>query len=385
MFEKALRGQRRYWGWIALLVVVIAVGLVFYLQQWGYGLGITGMSRDVSWGLYIANFTFMVGVAASAVMVVLPYYLHNYQAFGRITILGEFLAVAAVMMAISFVVVDLGQPARALNLILYPSPRSLLFWDLIVLTAYLLLNLVIGWNVLDAERKSEPPHSWIRPLILLSIPWAISIHTVTAFIYSGLGARPFWLTALLAPRFLASAFASGPALLILMGLIIRRLTRFDISKTALQKVALIVTYAMIANVFFLLVEFFTTFYSKVPEHMSHFQYLLFGLEGHATLVPWMWTSLVLAGVAIALLIIPGTRRREGFLTVACVMVFVSVWIDKGLGLIVPGFIPSPVGKVSEYFPTVPEMLITLGIWALGFLLLTIMYKIAISVREEISG
>ena len=286
MFEKALRGNRRYWGWIILLVAISAVGLAFYLRQWDYGLATTGMSRDVSWGLYIANFTFMVGVAASAVMVVLPYYLHNYREFGKITILGEFLAVAAVMMAILFVMVDLGQPARALNLILYPSPRSLLFWDVVVLIVYLLLNIFIGWNVLDAERKSEPLPSWVKPLVILSIPWAISIHTVTAFIYSGLGARPFWLTALLAPRFLASAFAAGPALLIILSLIIRKITRFDISTTALQKVALIVTYAMIVNMFFLLVEFFTTFYSKIPEHMNHFQYLLFGLEGQAALVPW---------------------------------------------------------------------------------------------------
>lgn len=227
MFEKALSGNRRYWGWIILLLVITGTGLVFYLQQWSYGLGITGMGRNVSWGLYIANFTFFVGVAASAVMVVLPYYLHNFKEFGRLTVLGEFLAVAAVTMTILFILIDLGQPARVFNLILHPSPNSIIFWDVIVLTVYLLLNTVIAWSTLDAERKSEIPPAWIKPLILLSIPWAISIHTVTAFIYSGLAARPFWLTALMAPRFLASAFASGPALLILMCLIIKRFTRFD--------------------------------------------------------------------------------------------------------------------------------------------------------------
>ncbi len=385
MFEKALIGSRRYWGWLILLAAVSAVGFAFYLQQLSYGLGITGMSRNVSWGLYIANFTFFVGVAASAVMVVLPYYLHNYKQFGRITALGEFLAVAAVVMCGLFIFVDLGQPARVLNIILHPSPNSLLFWDMIALSVYLLLNVVIAWSTLDAARKSEPPPAWGKPLILLSIPWAISIHTVTAFIYSGLGARPFWLTALLAPRFLASAFASGPALLIILCLIIKRFTKFDPGREALQKIAQIVTYAMIITVFFLLVELFTVFYSKIPEHMTHFQYLLFGLDGKATLVPWMWTSLILAGVALVLLINPGTRRRENILAIACVAVFTSVWIDKGLGLIVPGFIPSPTGEIFEYWPTVPEALITLGVWALGFLILTILYKIAISVSEEISA
>jgi Ni/Fe-hydrogenase subunit HybB-like protein len=382
MLEKALRGKRRYWGWIILLAAISLAGCGFYLWQWQYGLGITGMGRDVSWGLYIANFTFMVGMAASAVMVVLPYYLHNVKDFSRMTILGEFLAVAAVIMAVMFVLIDLGQPTRALNLLLYPSPSSLLFWDVIVLTIYLLLNLVIGWSVLDAEHKEEKPRSWVKPLIIISIPWAISIHVVTAFIYSGLGARPFWLTAVLAPRFLASAFASGPAFLIILSLIMRKVTSFDIGKAALQKLATIVCYAMIINVFFLLVEIFTTFYSNMPEHMNHFQYLLFSLDGKATLVPWMWSSIVLALSSIVLLIVPRTRKKEGILAVACAMIFISVWIDKGLGLVVPGFIPSQLGEVFEYFPSPPEALITVGVWAFGLLVLTVLYKIVISVREE---
>jgi Ni/Fe-hydrogenase subunit HybB-like protein len=384
MIEKALTGSRRYRAWLTLLVVIIAVGFVFYLRQLGYGLGITGMGRDVSWGLYIANLTFFVGVAASAVMLVLPYYLHNQREFGRITALGEFLAVAAVVVAGTSVTVDLGQPARIFNLILHPTPNSPLFWDVVVLSVYLLLNLVIGWTMLDAERKGEPPPAWVKPLILLSIPWAISIHTVTAFIYSGLAARPLWLTALLAPRFLSSAFASGPALLIILGLIIKRVTRFDPGKEALQKLAQIVTYALIITLFFLVVEVFTVFYSQIPDELAHYQYLFFGLNGGAKLVPWMWSSIVLALVAVALLLNSATRRQEGFLAIACIAVFISMWIDKGLGLIVPGFIPSQTGVVFQYTPTVPEVLIALGVVALGALILTVLYKIAISVAEEIS-
>jgi len=385
MFEKALSGDRRYWTWIALLLLIIGTGLVFYVIQLNYGLGITGMSRDVSWGLYIANFTFFVGVAASAVMVVLPYYLHNYKKFGRITTLGEFLAVSAVITAMTSVVIDLGQPARLFNLILHPSPNSLLFWDVIVLSVYLLLNLVIGWTTLDSARKSEPVPKWVKPLIMISIPWAISIHTVTAFIYSGLASRPFWLTALMAPRFLASAFASGPALLIIICLILKKFAKFDPGKEAIQKIAVIATYALIISVFFLAVEFFTVFYSQIPEHLHHFQYLLFGLDGHAKLVPWMWSSIVLAIVALVLLINPGTRQREGMLVIACIAVFISIWIDKGLGLIVPGFIPSPTGGVFEYWPTLPEALIVAGVWAMGFLILTFLYKICISVSRELSA
>ncbi len=154
MLELALKGTKKYYGWITLLLAFIGLGFGCYMWQLDFGLGITGMSRDVSWGFYIAQFTFLVGVAASAVMLVLPYYLHNYKAFGKITILGEFLAVAAVSMCVLFIFVDLGQPMRVLNVLLHPTPNSILFWDMIVLNGYLLLNIVIGWNILEAERNS---------------------------------------------------------------------------------------------------------------------------------------------------------------------------------------------------------------------------------------
>jgi [DsrC]-trisulfide reductase subunit P len=382
MLEKAIVGSRKYYGWTAFLIVLIGIGFFFYLKQLSYGLGITGMSRNVSWALYIAQFTFLVGVAASAVMLVLPYYLHNYKAFGKITILGEFLAVSSVIMCLTFIIVDLGQPARAFNIIFYPTPSSILFWDMIVLNGYLLLNIVIGWTVLAAEQRFIPPPKWVKPFIYISIPWAISIHTVTAFIYAGLPGRSFWLSAIMAPRFLSSAFASGPALLILLALILRRFTKFDAGKEPIQMLAKIVTYALIISIFFVAMEIFTAFYSQIPEHMQSFRYLFLGLEGHDRLVPWMWSAIVLAAGAVVLLINPRTRRNESLLAVACVAVFVSLWIEKGLGLVVTGFIPSPLETITEYSPTGPEILITLGVWALGLFILTILYKVAISVKEE---
>jgi Ni/Fe-hydrogenase subunit HybB-like protein len=383
MLEKALSGDKRYWGWVIALMALMGIGFLFYLRQFHEGLGITGMSRDVTWGFYIAQFTFLVGVAASAVMVVLPYYLHNYKEFGKITILGEFLAVSSVIMCMTFIFVDMGQPFRILNVFLHPSPRSLMFWDTVSLGGYLVLNIIISHITLSAERKSVAPPKWIRPIIILSIPWAISIHTVTAFLYSGLAARPFWLTAILAPRFLASAFASGPSLLILLCLVLRRFTKFDAGEKPIQKLAEIVTYAMAINVFFVLLEFFTALYSDIPEHTLHFQYLFFGLEGHGRLVPWMWTAEILAVVALVLLINPKTRHKEGTLVLACITVFASIWIDKGLGMVVTGFIPSPLGYVTEYWPTIPEAMISLGIYSLGLLLVTGLYKIALSVRHEL--
>ncbi|MEE9436972.1 MAG: NrfD/PsrC family molybdoenzyme membrane anchor subunit [Candidatus Adiutricales bacterium] len=382
MLEKALFGSKKYYAWLTALMAVIGLGFLFYLYQLSEGLGITGMSRDVSWGFYIAQLTFFVGVAASAVMVVLPYYLHNYKEFGRITILGEFLAVASILMCMLFVTVDLGKPFRLLNIFRYPSLNSVLFWDVVVLSGYLGLNILIGWITLSAERKSVPPPAWIKPLIYLSIPWAVSIHTVTAFLYAGLPGRGFWLTAILAPRFLSSAFAAGPSLLILLALFIRKVSSFDAGTKAIQTLAKIVTYAIIINVFFFSLEVFTVFYSQIPEHKQHFIYLFQGLHGKNALVPWMWSSLIMAFIAIALLIVPATRKNEAILPIACVLVVLSTWIDKGLGLISGGFVPSPLEHITEYMPTIPELFISFMIYAIGLLVLTMLYKITLSVKES---
>jgi [DsrC]-trisulfide reductase subunit P len=385
MLELAVKGNKWYWGWLVVLLGVIGAGFGLYLMQLKFGLGITGMSRDVSWGFYIANFTYLVGVAAGGVMVVLPYYLHDYKAYGKITILGEFLAIAAIVMCLLFILVDLGQPMRALNVLLYPTPNSVLFYDAIVLNGYLFLNVVIGWNVLEAERNGVHYQSWLKPLIYLSIPWAVSIHTVTAYLYCGLPGRHFWLTAVLAPRFLASAFAAGPALLILLCLFIRRFTNFDPGKEQIQALAKTVAYAICINVFFFLCEVFVAFYSQIPGHTTHLKYLFAGLHGHGALVPWMWGSMILMTAGIVLTVTPATRKNETSLAIACIVIIMGTWIDKGLGMISGGFVPNPMHEVNEYAPTMPEIGITLGVYAIGALVLTVLYKMAVGVKEEVHG
>ena len=383
MLDNAFRGGPRYWSLLGFWVLIILIGLAAYGRQLTTGLTITGMSNDVTWGLYIAQFTFLVGVAASAVMVVLPYYLHNYKAFGRMVILGEGLAVSAVLMCMIFIFVDMGQPRRVMNVILHPTLNSMMFWDFMALSGYLGLNLIIGCVTFEAERKGAPPPEWVKPLIYLSIPWAVSIHTVTAFLYSGLAARPFWMSAILAPRFLASAFASGPSLLILLALILRKCTKFDPGKEAIQKLATIVTYAMLANVFFVLVELFTAFYSGMPHHQHAFEYLFMGLEGKTMLASWMWVCELLTVGVVVLLLMPNVRKNESYLAGICVAVIAAVWIEKGMGMVVAGFVPSPLGKVTQYVPTMPEIMITLGVYAIGFLVLSVFYKIVVSVRERL--
>ena len=382
MLEHAIKGNKWYWGW--LIVLLAGIGGAFLLWQWQLrvGLSITGLSRDVSWGFYIANMTYLVGIAAGGVMVVLPYYLHDFKAYGRITILGEFLAIGALIMCLTFLFVDLGQPMRAFNIFLYPTPNSVMLYDAFVLTTYLLINLVVGWNVLEAERNGVHYQKWLKPIIYFSIPFAASIHTVTAFLYCGLPGRGFWLTAILAPRFLASAFAAGPSLLILLALLVRKVTNFDPGAKQIQAMGKTVAYAICINVFFFLCEIFVAFYSNIPEHMDHIKYLFFGLHGHTALVPWMWTSMGLMAVGIVLTVVPATRKNDVSLGIAAAAIILGTWIDKGMGMIAGGYVPNPLHEVHEYMPTLPEVAISFGVYALGALIITILYKIVAGVKEE---
>ncbi|MBT8397276.1 MAG: polysulfide reductase NrfD [Gemmatimonadetes bacterium] len=383
MIERAIRGSPRYHLWLLFLLSLSSLALFLFSRQLREGLTITAMSQNVPWGFYIAQLTFLVGVAASAVMVVLPYYLHDFKVFGKITILGEFLAVPAVLLCPLFVAVDLGQPSRVMNIFFHPQLNSMLFWDTVALGGYLVLNLVIGWQTLEAERREVPPARWVRPLILLSIPWAVSIHTVTAFLYAGLPARPFWFTAVLAPRFLASAFASGPSLLILLAFVVRRVSRFDPGDEAIRKLAVIVTYAMALNLFLFGAELFTVLYSGMEHHTVHLQYLFVGVEGQRSpIAPFMWLSMALGVSATLLLLVPRIRTDFRVLPFICGMVFVAVWLDKGAGMLTGGFVPSPMGAITRYFPSLTEIFVGVGLYAFGALVLTMLYKMVLSVRGE---
>ena len=321
-------------------------------------------------------------------MVVLPYYVHNYKAFQRITILGEFLAIPALIMCLMFIMADLGQPLRGLNMIFHPTPNSMLFWDMVVLLGYLTLNVLCGWVILTAERKGVAPPKWIYIPVYISIPFAVSIHTVTAMLYCGLPGRHFWLSAIVAPRFLASAFAAGPAVIVFACLIMKRVANFDAGKEALDKLSTIIMYAVIINSFFVCLEFFVGYYSNIPGEMESLQYLFFGLHEHGhvynNLVPFMWGFVVLNFSGLGLFAYLKFKQGSDFLLgLACAMVFVALWLDKGIGFVLGGFVPNMLNQVVEYYPNPNEIAIAVGIWATGIFLVTVLYKIAVSVEHEI--
>lgn len=380
---QATDGSASFYVWMTFLTVVALVGCHAWVDQVANGMVVTHMTDHVSWGLYIANFTFMVGLAAGGVMMVIPAYLYDDHEMHDVVIFGELLAIAAIVMSLAFVVVDMGRPDRFWHIIpllgRFNWPISMLTWDVIVLNGYLLLNLhITGYLIYTKYRGERPRKRWYIPFVLLSIVWAISIHTVTAFLYSGLGGRPFWNTAILAPRFLVSAFVAGPAFIILTLQAIRRFAGVDIPIGPIRTLGSILKVMILVNLFLVGAEVFTEFYTG-GTHTESATYLYFGLHGHNALVPWIWTALVLNTLGALMLLHPASSKSLWVLDIACVMVIVGVWIEKGMGLIVPAFVPSTLHEVVEYTPSLTEWQITVGIWALGLMIYTIALKVAIPV------
>jgi molybdopterin-containing oxidoreductase family membrane subunit len=353
------------WPLPALLLAAVLLGLLAYTMQLRQGLGVTALSREMPWGLYISQFTFLVGIGASAVTVLLPYYVHRQKLFARALLLGEIVAVIALGQALLCILVDLGQPSRLLNILLYPAPTSLMFWDCLTLGGYLTLSL-IGLLAMLFARGAEPGR-WVRGLALATIPWAIGIHVVTALLYAGLAARPAWLSAVLAPRFLATAFASGPALLILLATALARAGIFDVGREARDRLATIMTYAALASLLFALLEAFTALYSGIPAAGEHLEYLFVGLDGHTGLLALSYASLTLLVLALVVLLVPHLRQRPGLGLAATAAVLLSVLIEKGLCLVTSGFVPSPLGYVRDYRPSLVELAIVAGIYCGGAL------------------
>lgn len=380
----SFHGGWKFYAWMTLLTALVLVGLNAYARQLVDGLSTTGMTNQVSWGAYIANFTFLVGVAAAAVMLVIPAYVYKKEFMHEVVIFGELMAIAVILMCLLFVTVDLGHPERFHHMIppfgMFNWPGSILSWDVIVLNGYLLLNMhICGYLLYKRYLGASPTKAFYIPFVFIAIVWAISIHTVTAFLYVGLAGRSYWHNPIVAPRFLASAFAAGPALLILTFQIIRRFTRYWIGDEPIFMLRMIMTVAMLINVFLLGCEVFTEFYAPTA-HSAAARYLYFGLHGHEGLVPWIWTAIALDFIGLGLLITP-LSRRISWLNVACATCFVGIWIEKGMGLIIPGFVPSPLGQVVEYLPSLNETLVCLGIWALGALIYSWMLHVAIPIMR----
>ncbi|RME77821.1 MAG: polysulfide reductase [Planctomycetota bacterium] len=378
-----IRGNWLYYLWVSFLMILIGIGVFAYSRQFQYGMITTHMRDTVSWAFYIGQFTFLVGVAAAAVMLVIPAYIYNWKPIKEVVLFGELLAVSAILMCLLFVMADIGHPERFWHMI--PGighlnfPSSLLSWDCLVLNFYLFLNLAIVTYLIYKSFFKETPNKKIYlPLVFISIPAAISIHTVTAFLYNGLPGRPFWNSALLAPRFIASAFCSGPAILVILFQILRKTTDFDIKDEAIAKIAELMAYAAVVNLYFFGCEIFKEYYSNT-HHLIHFQFIYKGIHGHNYIVPYGWMSFFFNVIACVILLFPKLRKNLLVLNVGCLLLYAGIYIEKGMALLIPGFTPGTLGQIYDYFPSLNEIMVSAGIFSAGFLAYTFMVKVAVAV------
>jgi molybdopterin-containing oxidoreductase family membrane subunit len=377
------RGNAAYWLWLAFLGALTVSAAEAYSRQLSSGLIVTAMRDQVSWGFYIGNFTFLVGVAAAAVVLVIPAYVYDWKPIREIVIYGELLAISAILMCLLFVTVDIGRPDRFWHLLPLVGrlnfPSSLLAWDVLVLNVYFVINLTVATHILyRAFNGRHYDKRLVVPLVLLSIPMAVGIHTVTAFLYNGLAARPYWNSSILAPQFLASAFCSGPAILLIVLQVLRRFTTFEIRDEAIWKIAELMAYAMFLNLFLHGAEAFKEYYSDT-EHLLYTRYWYQGLGTHRTLVPYAWSAVALNLSSFLLFIVPAARRRWLTLNLGCLATYAGCYIEKGMGLIIPGLTPDALGEIYQYAPSVTELRVAAGVFALGFLAFTLMLKVAVPI------
>jgi len=379
----AFSGTWRFYAWMIVLTAIALVALHAWGTQLVHGMQVTDLSDHVSWGLYIGNFTFGVGLAAGAVLMVIPAYLYDDHEMHDVVIVGEIVAIAAIVVCLGFVIVDMGRPDRLWHILpvigRFHWPVSMLAWDVLVLNGYFFLNLhITGYLIYQRYLGKRPRRRWYLPFVFMSILWAISIHTVTAFLYQGLGGRPFWNSALLAPRFIATAFISGPAFVIVLLEVVRRVGHLKFGEGPATTLARIMRITVLLNLFMLASELFTALYSG-GAHAGAVRYLFFGAHGHHALVPYIWTAVVLNVASAIILHLPRSRTDKRWLIAACGCAFVGVYLEKGLGLIIPGFVPSTLHELVEYTPTLLEWKVSAGIWAVGLIVLSVALKIGLAV------
>lgn len=383
-FSYGLKGSAKYYTWLgflALFIIPWAYGA--YQQLIAKGMMVAGFTDQISWALYEGNFVFLVGVAAAAVTVVFPYYVYHQKPLKNAVLIGEMLAITAVIMVILFILFHMGRPDRLWHLMpiigIFNWPNSMLTWDVLVLNGYLVLNILCGFYNMYKRYKGEPLNeSFYMTFVYISIVWALSIHTVTAFLMNTMPTRPMWFHSLMPIKFITTAFAGGPALIIVALLTIRKNTKLEIPDAAINLMSQIVVWCLGIALFLILSEVVTELYPST-EHSFQLKYALFGMFGLTKMAPWLWASYIMMIGSFILLLIPKIRKNYSILPIICVILFAGIWIDKGLALVIPGMVPSPIGEFSEYTPTWTEIGIVAGNWAIGLMMFTVLAKGAIGV------
>jgi molybdopterin-containing oxidoreductase family membrane subunit len=366
------------WGraWWAVLIAGLGIGLSAFLYQWANGLGVTGLSNTISWGMYIISFMFLVGVSAGGLIVVAGSELVESDRFEPLTRLAVVVSGTAIAAAAISILPDLGRPQLVWKMIWQPHWTSPLIWDVIVITVYLTIAAVDLWLL----TRPQPQPKALRTMAFIALPAAVLVHSVTAWIFGLLVARPFWNTALLAPMFVSSALVSGTALLIVVAYAVERTTDWDPSERVFPDLGRLMVWFIGVDAFLLFAEILTTYLSRVPDHLKQLNVILVG-----RLAPVFWAE-VLIGVVVPFAVFASRLRyRRGWVVAAAALALVGVFFKRinivmtsmfeplvGLAPGIPGGRPGQGFRPDQiYVPTIVEVGVLIGVAAFVGALITL--------------
>lgn len=383
----SIKGGSRYKAWLAFLLLIIVVGSFTAYRQLTEGLILIGATDQVTMEMFFANFIFTAHVAAAAVLVVAPGYFYHRKDMKELAVIGEIIAMCFVATGLLFILFHMGRPDRLWHmfpLLGYPNfPNSMLVYDTIVLNVYLVLNFIgvcyILYKKYVGEFDSTALARWFTPVIYLAIVWGPLIHICTAFVLGSNARMGMWATAVLPFGFLSMAGASGPALVVLLFLLIRKHTKLQINDSVIDLMTTIIGWSLGIVLLVFAAEFFTALYSGT-EHAASLKYSMFGHNGLDMYVPWFWGTMGAIVACFIAILIPKVRRSyDKWLPIVCVVTFLAILVEKPMMLVFPAFSPSPLGEYTEYHTTYVEMANILFVWAIGLMMLTLLVKGAVGI------
>jgi dimethyl sulfoxide reductase membrane subunit len=358
----------RYWAFVSLLVTVLALAGMAYVSQLQQGGAVMAMRDNYPWGLWFTDYMYYIGLSAGGLIVYASVHLFGAKQFTPLSRLAVLQAGLLVMMALLGIVTDMERPWRAVWMLLTPNPTSPFVYTGSAANIYMIICFVDLWVLITGKGGHKLAHR----MTLIALPFAIYLHTTTAFVLALNKSRELWNSAMMVPIFLTSATASGIALLLLVAYIMKHFKVLELKASMFRSLATLLATVIIMDLFMLVVEIATVFWptSAMPGHVARFSLFITG--------PYWWTLmpvLVLGATAFALLAPRGTRHKPAVQITASILYVCAIWL-KRYTLMSMGFAINPLGQYSPpYVPSLVEVLLALGILALGVLLMTVAAKV----------
>ena len=386
---------RRFWITIAALFAVVMVGFIAWLVQLRSGLQVTGLNVPVYWGVYITNFVFFIGISHAGTLISAILRLAKAEWRRSITRAAEAITVLVLFFGAGSVILDLGRPDRALNVLLHPNFRSPLLWDVCSITVYLTASsfylflplipdmallrdhlgrrrwlyriLAVGWT--GTPRQHRILERLISIMAVLVIPIAVSVHTVVSWVFS-MTVQPMWHSAIFGPYFVVGAIFSGIAALIIFMSIVRWAYHLEgyLKDIHFSYLGLLLLTMSLLWFYFTFAEFLTTYYGAAPEHMAVFWAKISG-----PYAPMFWTMVVVCFVIPVAILGPRRTRTVAGTVFVSAGVIVGMWIER-FTIVVPSLARPRLEalETGTYMPSVVEVLLTLSFFA-GFTLLYLLF------------